>query len=124
MTSLALIISGGSLNQFVQVITLLMAAVHSDMSVRVLFRDEAVLRAFREQASAYLDRLKQHDLVDLRRLLADIKASGDVKLYACSSSLALAGIRREALIAEVDDVRGVPAFLLEDVATADRVFTF
>jgi peroxiredoxin family protein len=137
MTSLALIISGGSLNQFVQVITLLMAAVHSDLSVRVLFRDEAVLRltaeglgqialspAFREQASAYLDRLKQHDLVDLRRLLADIKASGDVKLYACSSSLALAGIRREALIAEVDDVRGVPAFLLEDVATADRVFTF
>jgi peroxiredoxin family protein len=137
MKTLAVIVTGGSTNQLVQAVTLLMAAVHSDLTVRVLFRDEAVRRvtvdgietvelseAFRAQAEEYIDRLKRHDLLDLRQLLADIKASGDVRLYACSSSLALAGIAREALIPEIDDVRGLPAFLLEDVAAADKVLTF
>ncbi len=137
MKSLAVIVSRGRTNDLIQIITLLMAAVHSELRVRVLFRDESVLRltpdainrldlsdAYRGQESAYRDRLKKHELEDLRALVGQIKASGDVKLYACSSSLALAGLKREDLISEVDEVRGLPAFLLEDVAQADRVLTF
>ena len=137
MKSLAVIVSGGTTNQFVQALTLLMAAVHSELKTRVLFRDDSVFRltvegikrfelseAYASQGEAYQARLKKHDLDDLQKLLAQIKQSGDVKIYACSSSLALAGLKREALIPEVDDVRGLPAFLLEDVATADRVLTF
>lgn len=134
MKSLAVIVSGGSTNNLVQVLTLLMAAVHSDVRVRVLFRDESVFR-LRPSAINALElspvyaadvrqRLARHDLADLHKLCRDIKASGDVKYYVCSSSLAICGLTRDELIPEVDEVRGLPSFLLEDVATADKVLTF
>ena len=62
--------------------------------------------------------------MDLHKLARDIKASGDVRYYVCSSSLAIAGLKKDDLIPEIDEVRGLPAFLLEDVATADKVLTF
>ena len=137
MTSLAVIVSGGSTNNLIQVLTLLMAAVHSDVKVRVLFRDESVFRltpeainrrelsaAYAPDAAGAAQRLAKLDLADLHKLARDIKASGDVKYYVCSSSLAICGLKREALIPEIDEVRGLPAFLLEDVATADKVLTF
>lgn len=137
MKSLAVIVSGGSTNNFVQVATLLMAAVHSELKVRVLFRDESVQRLmpgkinelelsapYEWDAAGVTKRLEQHDLRDVHKALKDIKASGDVKYYACSSSAAVWGLVKEQLIPEVDEVRGLPAFLLEDVATADKVLTF
>ena len=137
MKSLAVIVSRGSTNHFVQVLTLLMASVHSDLKTRVLFRDESLFRltsegikqlalseAYAEQRAAYEARLKQHDLQDLQLLLRQIKQSGDVQLYVCSSSLALSGLTKDQLIPEIDGVRGLPAFLLEDVASADKVLTF
>ena len=137
MKSLAVIVSSGSSNNLIQVLTLLMAAVHSDIKVRVLFRDESVLRltpesmnrlelspAYIERTAEMTQRLKKHNLANLQKLCSDIKASGDVKYYVCSSSLELCGMKREGLIPEIDDVRGLPAFLLEDVATADKVLTF
>ena len=137
MKSLAIIVSGGSTNNLIQVLTLLMAAVHSEVKVRVLFRDEAVWRmrpsainalelsdAYGPETAVVQQRLKKLDLLDLHKLCRDIKASGDVKYYVCSSSLAVCGLGREDLIPEIDEVRGLPAFLLEDVATADTVLTF
>ncbi len=137
MKSLAVIVSGGSTNNLIQVLTILMAAVHSEIKARVFFRDEAIFRltpakintlelssAYAHDAPAVQQRLKKHDLVDLHKLCRDIKASGDVKYYACSSSLAICGLKQEDLIPEIDEVRGLPAFLLEDVATADKVLTF
>lgn len=137
MKSLAVMVSGGSTNNLIQVLTLLLAAVHSELKVRVLFRDESLFhltpagitqRAFSEgwqpQAAELAQRLKKHDLEDLQKLLGQIKASGDVKVYACSSSMALAGLKQQDLIPEIDDVRGLPAFLLEDVGSADKVLTF
>ena len=136
MQSLAVIATRGTTNGFLQVLTLLMGAVHSDLRVRVFFRDESLLRLtpagikevvlgelYEAQRDAYLARLKKHELDDLQKLLAQIKASGDVKLYACSSSLALAGLKKEELIPEIDESRGLTAFLLEDVEQADRVIT-
>ena len=121
----------------IQVLTLLMAAVHSEMKARVLFRDESVFRltpaninkvelseAYARDDAAVKMRLKKHELHDLPKLLRDIKASGDVKYYACSSSLAICGLKQEDLVPEIDEVRGLPAFLLDDVATADNVLTF
>ena len=137
MKSLAVIVSGGSTNNFIQVMTLLMAAVHSDIKARVLFRDEAVFRltpaaintpelsgAYAHDRQGLQQRMQKLDLQDLHKLCRDIKVSGDVKYYVCSSSLALCGLKREQLIPEIDEVRGLPTFLLEDVATADKVFTF
>lgn len=137
MRSLAIIVSGGSTNNLIQVLTLLMASVHSDIKTRVFFRDEAVLRltpgaintlqlsaAYAQATDGVQERLRQLDLRDVHKLCRDIKASGDVKYYVCSSSLAIVGLKREDLIPEIDEVRGLPAFLLEDVATADKVLTF
>lgn len=136
MTSLAVIVSGGSTNNLIQVLTLLMAAVHSELQVRVLFRDESVYRltparinrielsdGYSHDAGAQA-RLRKHELIDVHKLLKDIKASGNVKYYACSSSLAICGLTQKELVPEIDEVRGLPAFLLEDVATADKVLTF
>ena len=130
-------VSGGSTNNFIQVLTLLMAAVHGDVKTRVLFRDEAVFRlrpsaintaelsaAYAHDLAGAAQRLKRLDLVDLHKLCRDIKASGDVKYYVCSSSLAIAGLKKEDLIPEIDEVRGLPSFLMEDVASADTVLTF
>ena len=121
----------------IQVLTLLMAAVHADIKVRVLFRDESVYRltlakinvielsdAYAADVDGVTQRLKRHEVTDLHKLCRDIKASGDVKYYVCSSSLAFCGLKREELVPEIDEVRGLPAFLLEDVTTADKVLTF
>ena len=137
MKLLAVMVSGGSTNNFLQVLTLLMAAVHADIKVRVLFRDEAVFRltpakinalelsgAYAADPEGIRKRLAQLDLLDVQKLCRDIKASGDVKLYVCSSSLAICGLTQENLIPEIDEIRGLPAFLLEDAATADKVLTF
>ena len=137
MKSLAVIVSRGSTNNFIQVLTLLMAAVHSEMKVRVFFRDEALFRltpegikrlefsdGYRATEPELLQRLKKHELDDLQKLCRQIKESGDVKYYVCSSSLAISGLKREDLIPEIDEVRGLPTFLLEDVAAADKVLTF
>ncbi len=137
MKALAVIVSGGSTNNFIQVLTLLMAAVHSDIKARVFFRDESVYRltpeainrielsaAYARDAAGVQERLRKHELLDLHKLTRDIKQSGDVKYFVCSSSLAICGLTQEDLIPEIDEVRGLPAFLLEDVASADRVLTF
>lgn len=136
MNSLAVIASRGSFNSLVQVATLLMAAVGSGIAVRVFFRDEAVLKvtrsgakeinlseAYRGKEGAVLERLSAQGLADLAALLREIRATGDVKLYACSSSMAICGVRAEDLLEDVE-VRGLTAFLLEDVAAADKVLTF
>ncbi|MDP3722899.1 MAG: DsrE family protein [Candidatus Omnitrophota bacterium] len=137
MRSLAVIVSGGSTNNLIQVLTVLMAAVHSEITARVFFRDESIGRltpgrinalelsaAYAQESSGVRERLRKLDLLDLHALCRQIKASGDVKYYVCSSSLAIWGLKREDLIPEIDEVRGLPAFLLEDVATADKVLTF
>ncbi len=134
--SLAVIASRGSFNSLVQVATLLMAAVGSEMAVRVFFRDEAVLKLTRSRAremnlsevyrgieAGVSERLKAQGLDDLPRLLADARQAGDVRLYACSSSMAICGVKADDLLEGIE-VRGLTAFLLEDVAAADRVLTF
>ncbi len=137
MKKLAVIVSRGSHNSLVQVLTLIMAAVGSEIAVRVFFRDEAVLKVtkagarelnlsegYRGQEAAITERLKAQGLLDLPHLLREVKEIGDVRLYACSSSMAICGVGQEDLLEEMDEVRGIAAFLLEDVAEADRVLTF
>lgn len=136
MNTLAVIVSRGSFNSLVQVVTLLMAAVGSGIAVRVFFRDEAVLKvtktgaevinlseAYRGQEARIRERLGVQELTDLPRLLREVQAMGDVRLYACSSSMAICGVTAEDLLDGIE-VRGITAFLLEDVAAADKVLTF
>ncbi len=136
MKTLAVIASRGSFNSLVQVVTLLVAAVGSGVAVSVFFRDEAVLKItktgareinlseiYRGHEQAIRDRLSAQELTDLPRLLREVKELGEVKLYACSSSMAICGVEAADLLDGIE-VRGLTAFLLEEVATADRVLTF
>lgn len=136
MKTLAVIASRGSFNSLIQVATLLMAAVGSGVAVRVFFRDEAILKvtkagaqeinlsdAYRGHEAAVRERLSLQELTDLPRLLREVKELGDLRLYACSSSMAICGVKAEDLLDGIE-VRGLTAFLLEDVAAADKVLTF
>jgi peroxiredoxin family protein len=137
MKSLALIVSHGSHNAMVQAFTLIMAAVSSELAVRVFFRDEAIFKITKARAheihlsAGYrgleqetMARLKAQRLSDLPTLMREVKTAGDVRLYACSSSMAICGVKPEDLLDEIDEIRGITAFLLEDVGQADRVLTF
>ncbi len=54
----------------------------------------------------------------LYELLKRMKASGLLKIYACSPTMEMFGIKKADLIPEVDEIAGAAAFL--DVAsTAD-----
>jgi peroxiredoxin family protein len=134
--TLAVIASRGSFNSLVQVATLVMAGAASEMAVRVFFRDEAVLKltkarvaelnlsdVYRGREGEVRERLRTQQLDDLGRLFAEAQQAGDVRLYACSSSMAICGVRAEELLDGVE-VRGLTAFLLEDMTVADHVLTF
>lgn len=136
MKSLAVIVSRGELNSLVQVATLLMAAVGSGVAVRVFFRDEAIFGitrggparrfsdGYRGKEAQVLAELERQGLADVPELFRQVKEVGDARLYACSSSIAICGVKPDELLPEIDAVRGLTAFLLDDVAAADRVLTF
>jgi peroxiredoxin family protein len=134
---LAIIVARGERNSLVQVMTLLLAAVGSGIAVRVFFRDEAIFaltadgaktlrfsEGYRGREAAVRERLAAQGLDDVADLLRQVKALGDARFYACSSSLAICGVAAAELLPEIDGVRGLTAFLLEDVAVADHVLTF
>jgi peroxiredoxin family protein len=134
---LAVIVSRGEFNSVVQVATLLMAAVCSGIAVRVFFRDEAVYRitrvgarelrlslGYRGQEGPVRKRLAAQGLGDLGDLFRQVKEAGDVRLYACTASMAISGVEPDQLLPEIDDVRGLTAFFLEDMAEAEHVLTF
>lgn len=137
MKRLAIIVARGELNSLVQVMTLLLAAVSSGIAVRVFFRDESIFAltrdgaktlrfsdGYRGQEAAVRQRLATQGLDDLPDLLRQVKELGDARFYACSSSVAICGVAAAELLPELDGVRGLTAFLLEDAAAADHVLTF
>jgi peroxiredoxin family protein len=135
---LALIVTGGSFNNLLQVATLIRAAAGAGDSVRVLFRDAALLSlrrdhidhlafsaefAGREEATLAL--LQAADFDDLAAFLRDAKEHGDdVRLYACTSSLYYCDTRPDELIPVIDGPRSLQAFLAEDVRAADSLLSF
>ena len=134
---LALIVSSGSFNNLVQVCTLTMSSAASDISVRIFFRDAAVLKvskrhiqeinlspAFSGMEDEVIENLRKANLDDLEKVFTDVKSKGDVKFFVCSSSMSLCGVTKEDLIPEIDDIKGLTSFLLEDMSEADIVLTF
>lgn len=137
MKKMAILATRGSINSLVSLFTLAMAAAVSEYQVRILFRDEAVLKLTRKQvgvinlSEAYREieveaseRIRKYALGDLQKLISELKARGDVKLYACTSSMAICGVALEDLIPEIDEPRGLTSFLLDEIAEAETVLTF
>ena len=137
MKKLAIIVSNGSFNNIEQVATFAMAAAVCEIKVRIFFRDEAVLKmtkthindfnlssGYKEPAQDAFKRFQSAKVGDLQGLWQEVKKQGDVKLYACTSSMFLCGVNKEALVPEIDEPRGLTSFLLEEMNDADQVLTF
>lgn len=139
MKKVAIIVAHGSFNSLFQVATLIRALTSSpDTSIRVFFRDEALVKltkdrinelnfsdVYRRMEEEVLARLQAADFEDLHSFLRDSKQHGDdVQFFACASSMYMAGIKEVDLIPEIDSVRTLTSFILEEVSTADVVMTF
>ena len=117
--------------------TLVMACTVSEIKVRLFFRDESVFKltpkevgrinlteAYKGKEASVIERLKTNKLENLQSILQEVKQKGDVRVAVCSSSMAIAGLKHEDFIPEVDDVQGLTSFLLEEMSTADQILTF
>ncbi|RMG46881.1 MAG: hypothetical protein D6723_16695 [Acidobacteria bacterium] len=139
MKKVAIIVSQGSFNNLIQVATLVRALTASpEISVRVFFRDEAILKLTKERVNhpnfseAYRDleemvlvRLQAADFENLQTFLRDSKQHGqDVKFFACSSSMYMCGLKEEDLIPEIDAPMTLTDFLHRELLPADLVMTF
>jgi len=134
---MAIIATRGSHNNMVTVFTLVMAAAVCEIPVRIFFRDEAVYKLSKEKIGEMnlsdlyadrVDRIKENyeraGMVNLQKVIRDIKSQGDVRLFACTSSMALLGLTQNDLIPEIDEARGLTSFLLEEMEGADLRLTF
>jgi peroxiredoxin family protein len=88
-------------------------AARAGARVAVFFRDESI-PAIRGETSP----------PRVAAALEQLAASGDVRLSACSTSLYLWGLTGKDLIPSIGGVRGLVAFLAEDVAGASSVLTY
>ena len=57
------------------------------------------------------DKIKKVGTPTLTELLAMSRSTGNVKLYACSTTMAIMDVKKEDLIPEVDDIVGAATFL-------------
>jgi len=76
----------------------------------------ATYKHMEAQMKKKLAEMKYPSLVEMLRRM---KTSGLLKIYACSPSMEMFGIKREDLIPEVDQIAGATAFL--DVASDAQV---
>ena len=137
MKKLAIIATRGDHNALVTMLTMAMAAAVCEIPVRIFFRDEAVFKLSKKNVgrmnlspvyagseSQIAANLKNAQLDDLQKVIRDVKSQGDVKLFACTSSMAICGVGTDDLISEIDEPRGLTSFLLEEMEEADTILTF
>lgn len=134
---MAIIATRGSHTALVNLFTTIMAAALSEMSVRVFLRDEALYRMDRNRIKEVVlpdnfgpdsanirKKLAEMKLLDLTALLESAKSQGDVRIFACSSSMGIFSMKEEDLSDGVDEVCGMTSFLLDEVLEAQTVLSF
>ncbi len=66
---------------------------------------------YKHMEEQFKNKLKEMKYPTLHDLLRRMKASGLLKIYACSPSMEMFGVKKENLIPEVDQIAGAAAFL-------------
>ena len=101
-------------------------AAASGSAVRVFFRDESIPAVCKAEVADRL--LPQAAASEEQRAavqaLHELATAGDVRLYACSSSLYLWGVQSADLLPAMSGARGLIAFLAEDLAGASEAHTY
>jgi peroxiredoxin family protein len=132
---LAIIVQGGTLDKLYCAFILASTAAAMDMELHLYFTfwglnmlvkgamEKAGLPAtyqhLEEQMKSNLTRMKYPTP---HEMLTRLKQSGLLKIYACSPSMEIFGIKREDLIPEVDEIAGAATFL--DVAAQADITLF
>jgi peroxiredoxin family protein len=78
--------------------------------------------AMSEGTEMMKNKMKEIGVPKLTELLHMCKDTGNLKVYACSTTMEIMGVNKEDLIPEVDDILGATAFL--DIAMDSEVQLF
>lgn len=125
---LAIIVHSGTLDRLYCAFTLGSTATAMDMETHLYFTfwglnmlvkgalEKAGLPAtYKHMEEQLKKRLGEMKYPTPYELLKRMKASGLLKIYACSPTMEMFGIKKEDLIPEVDEIAGAAAFL--DIAS-------
>jgi peroxiredoxin family protein len=131
----ALIIHSGTIDKLLAAFTLGSTAAAMDMETHLYFTfwglnmlkkgamEQAGLPATYKQYEEMLKtKLKEMNYPTPYEMLKRMKATGNVKVYACSPTMEMFGITKDDLIPEVDKIAGAAAFL--DVAADADITLF
>ena len=128
---MALVVQGGTLDKLYCAFILASTAVAMDMEAHLYFTfwglnmlakgsmEKAGLPAtYKHLEEKMKENLKRMKYPTPYEMLKRLKQSGSLKIYACSPSMEMFGIKREDLIPEVDEIAGAATFL-EVAANSD-----
>jgi len=132
---LAIIAHGGTIDRLYPVFILASAAAAMDMETHIYFtfwgltmlRKGAMEKAglptmYKDMEAQLKKKLGEMKYPTPYEMLKRLKATGMLKIYACSPTMEMFGVKKEDLIPEVDEIAGAVAFL--DVASDADVTLF
>ena len=124
MKKLAILAHGGTIDRLYTIMILATTASSLDMEIHVYFTfwgllmlkkgamEKAELPAtykpFEENMKRRLKKMKYPSPYEMLKMA---KASGKLKIYACSPTMEMFGVKKEELIPEVDEIAGAASFL-------------
>jgi peroxiredoxin family protein len=121
---LAIIVHSGTIDKLFCAFTLASTAAAMDIETHLYFTfwglnmlkkgamDQAELPATYKQYEPILKtKLKEMNYPTPSEMLKRMKASGNVKVYACSPTMEMFGVTKDVLIPEVDQIAGAAVFL-------------
>jgi peroxiredoxin family protein len=121
---MAIIVQSGSLDKLYPLFMLSSTAAAMDVETHLFFTfwglnalkkgglESAGLPGdMRDGTEMMKERIKNAKIPTLPELLKMCKQMGNVKLYACSTTMEIMGVKKEELVPEVDDVVGAASFL-------------
>ncbi|MDH5437695.1 MAG: DsrE/DsrF/DrsH-like family protein [Candidatus Bathyarchaeota archaeon] len=132
---LAIIAHGGTIDRLYPVFILASAAAAMDMETHIYFtfwgltmlRKGAMEKAGLPTMYKHLEEQLKKKLGEMKyptpyEMLKRLKATGMLKIYACSPTMEMFGVKKEDLIPEVDEIAGAATFL--DLASTADVTLF
>jgi peroxiredoxin family protein len=121
---LAIVVHSGTIDKLLCAFTLGSTAVAMDIETHIYFTfwgltmlkkgamEQAGLPATYKQYEEMLKtKLEEMKYPTAYEMLKRMKASGNVKIYACSPTMKMFGVTKDMLIPEVDQIAGAAAFL-------------
>jgi len=121
---LAILAHGGTIDRLYPVLILASAAAAMDVETHIYFTfwglqmlvkgamEKAGLPAtYKNLEEPLKKRLGEMGYPTPHEMLKRLKATGTLKIYACSPTMEMFGIKREDLIPEVDQIAGAATFL-------------